>query len=421
MRKGEDGAGEQESKSLEGTKKTNLTKKVRRPRGSRLRNITNRFLESFATDKPGGLRVFDTETRGFAATAYPGGRIVFGVRFGNRVRRRWITLGELGTEVTLSEARARAREIVAESVLGGDPVGDRRRAEAIPLLRAFLDDYAAWSEKTKKARTLRAEAVYRKVAEKRLGSVRLDEIEPAALREIALDYTKAGQLYSANRFLSFMSAVLSQAVKLGHIATNPAAAVPRNVEKPRKRVLSADELGRLWSALETEPDAGLRAAFVLMVVTGCRSSEAREARWSDLDLEAGVWTVPDTKAGEAQEIVIPAAACELLKAIPKEGPFVCPGRFGDKPRADFWRVWKGIAARAKVSDATPHDLRRTLSDLIRRSAGEAVAQAALRHTDSRTTVRHYSAADAGEIRETVARVLPFLAPKAKPARKRRRA
>lgn len=183
MRKGEDGAGEQESKSLEGTKKTNLTKKVRRPRGSRLRNITNRFLESFATDKPGGLRVFDTETRGFAATAYPGGRIVFGVRFGNRVRRRWITLGELGTEVTLSEARARAREIVAESVLGGDPVGDRRRAEAIPLLRAFLDDYAAWSEKTKKARTLRAEAVYRKVAEKRLGSVRLDEIEPAALRE----------------------------------------------------------------------------------------------------------------------------------------------------------------------------------------------------------------------------------------------
>lgn len=420
MRKAEEVTGERESKSLERTKETKLTKKGRRPRGSRLRNITNRFLETFRTDKPGGLRVFDTETRGFAATAYPGGRIVFGVRFGNRLRRRWITLGELGTEVTLSAARSRAKEIVSEAVLGGDPVGDRRRANAIPLLRDFFEDYAAWSEKTKKARTLRAEAVYRKAAEKHFGSLRLDEITPAALREVALDYTKAGQPYSANRFLSFLSAVFSQAVKLGHIATNPAAAVPRNAERPRKRVLSAAELAALWKALASEPDAGLRAAFVLMVTTGCRSSEAREARWKDLDLEAGVWTVPDTKAGEAQEIVIPAAACELLKAIPKAGPFVCPGRFGDKPRADFWRVWKEIAARAKLTDATPHDLRRTLSDLIRRSAGEAVAQAALRHADSRTTVRHYSAADAGEIRETVAKVLPFLSPKAEPRKPARR-
>ena len=157
-----------------------------------------------------------------------------------------------------------------------------------------------------------------------------------------------------------------------------------------------------------------------MVVTGCRSSEAREARWKDLDLEAGVWTVPDTKAGEAQEIVIPEAACELLKSLPKGGPFVCPGRFGDKPRSDFWRVWKEIAKRAGITDATPHDIRRTLSDLIRRSAGEAVAQAALRHADSRTTVRHYSAADAGEIRETVAKVLPFLSPKAEPRKPARR-
>lgn len=414
-------APEDTDESLGRTKETKKTNKARRPRGSRLRNITNRFLETFRTDKPGGLRVFDTETRGFAATAYPGGRIVFGVRFGNRLRRRWITLGELGTEVTLSAARSRAKEIVSEAVLGGDPVGDRRRAAAIPILRDFLEDYSAWSEKTKKPRTLRAEAVYRKVAEKHFGSFRLDEITPAALREVALSYTKAGQLYSANRFLSYLSAVFSQAVKLGHIATNPAAAVPRNAEKPRKRVLSREELVRFWRALEAEPDAGLRAAFSLMVTTGCRSSEAREARWKDLDLEAGIWTVPDTKAGEAQEVVIPAAACELLKAIPKEGPFVCPGRFGDKPRADFWRAWKPIAERAKVTDATPHDLRRTLSDLIRRSAGEAVAQAALRHADSRTTVRHYSAADAGEIRETVARVLPFLEPKAKPARKRRRA
>jgi len=158
-----------------------------------------------------------------------------------------------------------------------------------------------------------------------------------------------------------------------------------------------------------------------MVVTGCRSSEAREARWKDLDFEAGVWTVAETKGGGPQEVVIPAAACERLKAIPTDGPFVCPGRFGDKPRADFGRAFERIAVRAKLTDATPHDLRRTLSDLIRRSAGEAVSQAALRHKHVSTTIHHYSSASAAEIRETVGKVLPFLSPqKTKPAKRKRR-
>ena len=292
MRKATEGPAERDRESLERTKETKKTKKGPRRRGSGLRHITNRFLDSLSTDRPGGLRVFDTELRGFAVTAYPGGKLVFGVRFGNRLRRRWTTLGELGNPVTLDEARAKARVILAESALGGDPVADRRRADAIPTLRAFLEDFTAWSEKRKKPRTLRGEAVYRKVAEKRLGSLRLDEIEPAALREVALEYTRAGKVYGANRFLSYLSAALAQAVRLGHIPTNPAAAVPRNREKPRKRVLSGEELQRLWSALEAEPDAGVRAAVALMLVTGCRSSEAREARWSDLDLEVGVWTVP---------------------------------------------------------------------------------------------------------------------------------
>lgn len=418
MRKATEAPAERDRESLESTKETKKTKKGPRRRGSGLRHITNRFLDSLSTDRPGGLRVFDSELRGFAVTAYPGGKLVFGVRFGNRLRRRWTTLGELGNPVTLDEARAKARVILAESALGGDPVADRRRADAIPTLKAFLEDFTAWSEKRKKPRTLRGEAVYRKVAEKRLGSLRLDEIEPAALREVALGYTKAGKVYGANRFLSYLSAALAQAVKLGHISTNPAAAVPRNREKPRKRVLSGEELQRLWSALEAEPDTGVRAAVALMLVTGCRSSEAREARWSDLDLESGVWRVRDTKAGEVQEVVIPLGACELLKRIPRRGPFVAPGRSERKPRADLGRAWSRLATRAKLTGTRPHDLRRTLSDLIRRTAGEAVAQAALRHKHVSTTIHHYSSASAGEIRESVARVLPFLEPA--PAKRKRR-
>ena len=84
---------------------------------------------------------------------------------------------------------------------------------------------------------------------------------------------------------------------------NPAMGI-RNFREapPRARVLSDAEFARVVEAFEAIPDPHVRAAFVLLLDTGARKSEALCARWEDFDLEAGIWRIPSPKAGRPQVV-----------------------------------------------------------------------------------------------------------------------
>jgi integrase len=71
--------------------------------------------------------------------------------------------------------------------------------------------------------------------------------------------------------------------------------------------------------------AGVAARCLeLTILTATRSSEAREARWSEIDLEARTWTIPAArvKAGKAHMVPLSDRALELLAALPRSGDFV---------------------------------------------------------------------------------------------------
>lgn len=73
-------------------------------------------------------------------------------------------------------------------------------------------------------------------------------------------------------------------------------------ETARERVLSDTELARVWDAAETV--GGIAGGFFkLLILTGQRRDEVATMRWADLDLPAGVWTLPRerTKGDRAHE------------------------------------------------------------------------------------------------------------------------
>jgi integrase len=57
-----------------------------------------------------------------------------------------------------------------------------------------------------------------------------------------------------------------------------------------------------------------------LILTAARTGEVREARWSEIDLAAKVWTVPGepTKTGKEHRVPLSPRAQELLKAAPRE-------------------------------------------------------------------------------------------------------
>ena len=73
-------------------------------------------------------------------------------------------------------------------------------------------------------------------------------------------------------------------------------------------------------------------AFIILTVS--RVGAARQAKWRDIDLERGLWSVPipdlkDSKHRTAPFVVpLSTAAVELLEALPKHGPFLFPTAVG---------------------------------------------------------------------------------------------
>src|SRR5690606_34503918 len=76
----------------------------------------------------------------------------------------------------------------------------------------------------------------------------------------------------------------------GHL--DKVLAKPRKLAKVKHHAaLPADEVGTFVHALRAREGVAARALEVL-ILTAARSGEVRGMRWSELDMQAGVWTVP---------------------------------------------------------------------------------------------------------------------------------
>jgi integrase len=105
--------------------------------------------------------------------------------------------------------------------------------------------------------------------------------------------------------------------------TPPRASFPKRITKKNHHgTLPASKMPELWAWLQsTNTSASLKAAVLTAMVTGHRVSVIVNAKWSDIDLHTGVWTVPERedkatlgrmKSGRAYSLKLPA---ELLKML----------------------------------------------------------------------------------------------------------
>lgn len=132
--------------------------------------------------------------------------------------------------------------------------------------------------------------------------------------------------------------------------------------------------------LQTQEGMGARA-LELAVLTAARSGEVRGATWSEVDLEAELWTVPvlRMKSGREHRVPLSKPAISLLVALPGDhlpADYLFPGMNG--PLSDMSLT--AVLRRMEVS-ATAHGFRSTFRDWVSEHtehSGE-VAEMALSH------------------------------------------
>jgi integrase len=126
-------------------------------------------------------------------------------------------------------------------------------------------------------------------------------------------------------------------------------------------VLTDAEIAALWPATD-QLGYPFGQLVRLLLITAQRRDEVAHMRWSDLDLDNRVWTIPRerTKSDRLQQVPLSSLAMEVLAETPRLGDYVLSsGVRGDKPVSGFSVAKKRLDAISGLAEWRLHDLRRT--------------------------------------------------------------
>lgn len=387
--------------------------------------ITQTFATRVKQPSKGNQIHYDAEISGFGLRVTEKDAKSFILNYVIHGRERRYTIGTLG-EYTAETARTKAIELRQMIRDGVDPfdVLEQRKQESIEaqarartlrqLSAAYLEK---WAEPNKRPGTVYDDrSLLNGVILPCLGDLPIGGIKRADVAD--LHASLKATPYRANRALALLHHMFTWAMAddSGEWAVdkNPAAGVRKYHEEKRDRWLSEDELIRLADALEKYPlkcgqgalsekqrdwlqTEARRAmdALRLIMVTGCRKSEALTAQWADFDLVRGVWTKPShrTKEKKTEHVALNAQALVLLEGMERKSEYVFPGRMGGNVQ-DVKTPWASVCKLAKLQGVRIHDLRHSFaSHLVSSGVSLPVVGKLLGHTQASTTQRYAHLSD----------------------------
>jgi integrase len=362
-------------------------------------NLTKSDIDALEYEGDGHSRDirWDEQISGFGVRIYPSGRKAFVLSYRFHGTKRLMTVGKVGV-MSLDLARKKARRLLVEVDDNVDPLKGKRDAAGVGKVKALCDDYIKKYASGKRSGA-KDEARINRYILPAWGQLKAADVTTSDVEDL---HRKIGKKtpYEANRLLALVSTMFSLARKWHYIPkkqlagwVNPAADVKRYPEEGRERYLTTPELKRLVAALDAFPDRNIASAVALMMLTGCRKTEALTATWDQFDLDAGVWTKPShhTKQKRTHRVPLNAAAVELLNSLPrtKGNPHVFPGRAENQPLKDIKKAWEKLRQAAELPDLRMHDLRHSYASLLAsQNLSLPIIGQLLGHTQAQTTKRY---------------------------------
>ena len=352
--------------------------------------ITKKTVDALIADaKARGETVFlwDAELKGFGVKASATAcSYVMQYRLGGRgAQTKRVTLGKHGT-LTPEQARKAAKEKLGEVAKGVDVAEQRKEkreklagltfAEAVEKFLSIHDQGTRYWKL--KAARLASDDV-KALLNKPLSTISRKHVADA------IDRAKARSKAAERHLFSDLRPFFKWAHRRGHVDINPMA--DEDAPKPlkaRDRVLEDHEIKAFWQAAS---DAAWPYATIykLLLLTGARREEVAGMKWSELDLDAGVWMLPGkrTKNGRDHRIPLSPQAIALLDRLGiaaikagrgyEDGDLVFSTSAATAPSCFSWakralddRMKAILGARFK--DWRIHDLRRTCASGMESSA-----------------------------------------------------
>ena len=296
--------------------------------------------------------LWDQEVRGFVARRQFSDIVTFSVVYRTRENvQRWQKLARFPI-LTPHLARQEAIRVLRAKALGQDPAGEKMALRSGPTIAELCDEYQQ-RDNGKKPTTIRTDnSKIKQHIKPKLGKLKV----AAVTSEQVEDFMKSLPIGSQARAIGLLGAIFSWAVKRKLRPDNPCRGIEKPKETKKTRRLSDTEYAQLGAALKGGVVSDI---FLLLAVTGWRSSEAKNLRWSELDIERSIATLGDTKTGVSIR-PLSGAAIDIIKKQKQNGsPYVFDHGRG-KPIDALRHQWLKLGMLAEV---TPHVLRHSFASL----------------------------------------------------------
>ncbi|MDC8450806.1 MAG: tyrosine-type recombinase/integrase [Nitrospira sp.] len=244
----------------------------------------------------------------------------------------------------------------------------------------------------------------------RLKGKRLNAVTPALLEEMQRDLLAEGLApQTVLHYMKFLRHIFNKAVRDGKLKRNPFAQVKLpTVSTGRTRFLTMEEEQALLTKLGHPYGAWARLA----ILTGLRLSEQFSMKWADVDLERGILTLPQTKAGQVQYAYLNEEATTILREFQSwhRSTWVFPSE-NPAARIDqrnfYSRVFLPAVLALKLEGVTWHTLRHTFASRLAMSGqAEGTIASLLRHS-STALVRRYAHLSPTHLKTAIETVASF--------------
>ena len=321
------------------------------------KHLTEIGIKSLKIPAKGQTEVFDLGYPGLAVRASVGGAKSFILfhRAGGKLNRR--TLGRW-PEVTLAKARdewRRTREAIARgeapTVVNGKD-GLLFEAAAEEWLRRDIAPRNKASSAYQVSRAVEADML------PAWRGRRIDTITKFDVLALLDGIADRGAPIKARKVYAHAHRMFKWLVSRGMIGASPMDGLEKpGSEKSRERVLSDDELTRVWHGAEDGPYGTITK---LLILTGARREEITALRWDEIQGDTISLEGARTKNGKPHLIPLSSPALALLRGVPRIGEH-CFTLDGRKPVAAWTRPKARLDAASGVNDWVIHDLRRTVA------------------------------------------------------------
>jgi integrase len=348
--------------------------------------LTVRSCNALAPPKAGRLEVKDADCKGLVLRVTAKGAKSWSLLKWTNGRLNRITLGPF-PDLPPEAARRKAAGLLGEIAMNG---GIAKKVTNDPTLGAVLERCLEvhWgSTKGKGAKQAWFMRTYTPAWLKK----RCSEIDRATVVAMHAKLGATRGHHAANRWHEVVRYLFRVADREFQFPDkNPAIGIKRFKEPERERFLSETELPRFLDAVANCPNRDTQDYLRLLLFTGARKSAILKMKWSDLNLDEGIWTIPaeDAKNGQATRLPLAGEAAAVIQSRTRHAgsPYVFPSNSKTGHLTDPKRTTKAVFQEAGLEGVRVHDLRRTLGSwLAANGASELMIARLLGHANTRAT------------------------------------